>query len=83
MLKQLRTPLFDPQSRYIDRFGLLLVVTVTALFVQSLYGVRTISGTADTSVGSLLLSGFVGLTVILALRASGVSRFWRESPTSS
>jgi hypothetical protein len=78
MLKQLRTPLFDDQSRYVDRFGLLLVATIIALAVQSLVDTRTTSGTTETNFGTLLLSGFVGLTFVLALRAAGVANFWQR-----
>jgi hypothetical protein len=78
MLKKLRTPLFDSQTQYVDRFGLLLVATVVALVVQSLFNIRTTSGTAETDLGTLLLSGFVVLTFMLAIRAAGVALFWQR-----
>lgn len=51
---------------------------MVALVAQSLFNTRTASGTTETNLGALLLSGFVGLTFMLAIRAAGVAIFWQR-----
>ncbi|MGI9602216.1 MAG: potassium channel family protein [Acidimicrobiales bacterium] len=70
--------LFDDESKWVDRFGLLLVVTVGAIVVQSLIDMRKPDGSIDSSWGALALTLFVGATFALAARASGVARRWRR-----
>lgn len=68
--------LFDDESRHVDRFGfllavvLVLVVTLLLVDIDELY---VEAGAGWTSIGVTLL---VGVTLLLAMRASGVSRRW-------
>ncbi len=68
---------FDEGSPHIDRFGWLLAVTVTAVAVQSLVDLRAPIGEEGGELGTAVFNGFVGATVLLALRAAGVGRPWR------
>lgn len=74
MKKPKRRPVFDDKSRLLDRFGLLLVVTVASIVILSLIdigpGANEASGRWESAVASIL----VGATLLLALRASGLSR---------
>lgn len=74
----LRAPLFDDRSRYLDRFGLLLAVTVAAVVVKSLVEIRAPSGEVESNAGSLVLAAFVASAFLLALRASGLGRPWQR-----
>lgn len=74
MNQQERRRLFDDQSRYVDRFGLLLVVTSLAVVVLSLVDLRPTTDSLRSDVGQVAVSVFVGATLLLALRASGVGR---------
>lgn len=68
-----RRPVFDDTSRALDRFGWLLVVTISSLIILMLVDVGPrVEGTAGRWE-SALASVLVGLTVLLALRASGLS----------
>jgi hypothetical protein len=73
-----RRPIFDDKSRLLDRFGLLLVVTVSSLVILSLVDIGPrVSATAgrwESALASLL----VGATLLLALRASGLARRWQR-----
>ena len=69
--------LFDESSAAIDRFGLLLLVTVAAVVVESLVDLRAPIGDRGGELGTVAFTGFVGATVLLSLRAAGVARRWR------
>ena len=69
--------LFDDHSGYVDRFGLLLVVTVIAVVTLSLVDLRAGDTSVRAEVGQILVAVFVGATLLLALRASGVGRRFR------
>jgi hypothetical protein len=69
--------LFDDHSGYVDRFGLLLVVTAIAVVTLSLVDLRAGDTSVRAEVGQILVSVFVGATLLLALRASGVGRRFR------
>lgn len=63
--------------RQLDRFGLLLVLTVAVIVLRSLVG--DVAGPrGGVAVSGVVLSAFVGLMYVLALRAVGVSRRWRR-----
>jgi hypothetical protein len=74
----LRTPMFDDRSRYLDRFGLLLAVTIAAVVMKSLIEIRTPSGELESNVGVLVLTAFVAVAFLLAMRASGLRRPWQR-----
>lgn len=69
--------LFDDHSGYVDRFGLLLIVTAIAVVTLSLVDLREGENSVRAEVGQILVSVFVGATLLLALRASGVGRRFR------
>ena len=60
-----------------DRFGLLLLVTVVAVVTLSLVDLRSIEDDLRSELGGLLVTIFVAGTLLLALRASGVARRYR------
>jgi hypothetical protein len=71
--KPTRKPIFDDRSRFLDRFGTLLVVTAGSIVVLSLIDIGPTGNVAErwaSAVASLL----VGTTLLLALRASGLTR---------
>lgn len=72
-----RWRLFDDHTRYVDRFGLLLIVTAIAVVTLSLVDLREGESSVRAEVGQILVSAFVGGTLLLALRASGVGRRFR------
>jgi hypothetical protein len=68
---------FDDEERYVDRFGLLLVVTILAVIVLSLVDLSGGPEDLAADLGMLIVSVFVGATLLLTLRASGVARRYR------
>lgn len=69
--------LFDADAPHVDRFGVLLAVSVTAVAVESLVDLRASIGSEGGELGSAAFNVFVGATVLLSLRAAGVARRWR------
>lgn len=65
---------FDEHSPYLDRFGLLLVVTAVTIVWLSLVGFSGFDGDIASELGSLFSNVLVAATLLLALRASGLSR---------
>lgn len=65
--------IFDDESRYLDRYGLLLVVTTIAVVTLSLIDLGPRDDLAS-ALGQLTVSVFVGATLLIALQASGVRR---------
>lgn len=70
--------LFDDHSRYVDRFGLLLAVTTIAVITLSLVDLMVVGADLRSEIGEIIVSIFVGATLLLALRASGVGRRFRR-----
>ena len=73
-----RPTLFDDRSRYLDRFGLLLIVTVASVSILSLVDMSPRADSAVSRWLETLASLMVGTTLLLALRASGVARRWQR-----
>lgn len=69
-----RWRIFDDASGYLDRFGLLLIISTLTVVTLSL--VDRGEGPQDWKAvaGTILVTIFVGATLLLALRASGVTR---------
>jgi hypothetical protein len=67
---------FDDQGRGLDRFGLLLLLTVVSVVGLALFDVSggDTPHTTGQDVGSLLSALIVGLTLVVALRASGLRK---------
>ena len=68
---------FGADSRYVDRFGLLLVVTILSLVGQSLIDLRDPLDDFSSEVWSIVATLLTGSAFVLALNASGASRGWR------
>ncbi len=66
------TPGEEPASRFLDRFGAVLVLVLASVCAQALIDVR------DQPVGALFTRAISGLALVLAVRAGGVSRRWRR-----
>jgi len=71
-----RWKVFDDGGKYIDRFGLVLVLTAFSISVLSLVDLDDPREQLRSAVGWLLVSFTVGITLLVALRASGVRRRW-------
>ncbi|SNS28759.1 Ion channel [Geodermatophilus saharensis] len=67
---------FDDLSPSLDRFGALLALTVVALVTLSLAGVTPGRAGPAESAAQVVVTVFVGATLLLALRTSGVARHW-------
>ncbi|MCZ7533749.1 MAG: ion channel [Acidimicrobiia bacterium] len=70
--QQSRWRLFEDESKYVDRFGLLLVVIVVAVVTLSLVDLSSDSDSIISEIGIVFVTLIVGATLLLALRASGV-----------
>lgn len=68
---------FDDRDRNLDRFGLLLLVTTLAVATLLLVDVGSNNDDLKSELGALLVTLCVGATLLLAQRASGVSRRYR------
>lgn len=79
MPKKTKRPiLFDDRSRYLDRFGLVLALTILAIVALALVDLSAPAGDLVAGVASIATSVLVGATLLLALRASGVRLKWRR-----
>jgi hypothetical protein len=76
--KNKRPILFDDHSRYLDRFGLVLALTILAIVALALVDLSAPSGDLVAGIASVATSLLVGVTLLLALRASGVRLKWRR-----
>lgn len=74
MKKPKRRPIFDDKSRLLDRFGMLLIVTVSSIVILMLVDIGPRATASSGRWQSALASLLVGATLLLALRASGLSR---------
>jgi hypothetical protein len=72
-----RWRLFDDTSRDVDRFGLLLLIGGLAVVTLSLVDLKRGPRDWQAEIGTILVSLFVGATMLLSLRASGVTRRFR------
>jgi hypothetical protein len=78
MPKERRPILFDDQSRYLDRFGLVLALTILAIVALALVDLSAPAGDLVAGVASIATSVLVGCTLLLAMRASGLRLKWRR-----
>ncbi|MEI6362419.1 MAG: ion channel [Actinomycetes bacterium] len=71
--------IFDDQgSRYLDRFGLLLVLVVLTVVILSLVDINEADMQLKARIGSVAASSLVAVTLLLAFRASGLARRWQR-----
>ncbi|WP_407320161.1 potassium channel family protein [Isoptericola halotolerans] len=71
-------PYIDPRSRWVDRFGLLLVLVALTVALLSLVDIRGATGQVSAQIAGLVTTLTVGATLGLALRASGLRTRWRR-----
>lgn len=71
-----RFRLFDGTGKYVDRFGVLLVLTIGAVGTLSLSGGDESTDLVSGHIRAAVVTVLVGLTFLLSLRASGVARRW-------
>lgn len=76
--KRKRWRVFEDDARYVDRFGLLLVITALAVVTLSLVNLDAVQSNNSAAIGAVLVTLFVGATLLLALRASGVARRYQR-----
>jgi len=68
--------LFRDEGRYLDRFGLVLVLSAMSVSVLSLVDLDDPTADSASEFGWLIVSFTVGFSLLVALRASGVTRRW-------
>lgn len=68
--------IFSDHARYLDRFGLLLTVTVGSIVLLALVSVYEPEASTTGKLVSVAASCFVGATLYLALRAAGIQGRW-------
>jgi hypothetical protein len=73
-----RWQLFGDDNRYLDRFGLLLVLTSISVAVLVLIDLNDPNQSLRSELGWLIVSFSVGLSLLVALRASGVANRWQR-----
>lgn len=78
MSEERRHYLFDDQSRYLDRFGLVLALTILAIVALALVDLSAPVGDLVAGLASIATSVLVGVTLLLAMRASGLRLKWRR-----
>jgi drug/metabolite transporter (DMT)-like permease len=71
-------PVFDDRSRYLDRYGRLLGVTIVTVVLLALVDLSKLKEDPIARVGSVIAFVLVGTMLLLALRASGLSRRWQR-----
>lgn len=70
---------FDDQSVHLDRFGWVLALSVMSIIALALVDVTGSSDDVVAAVASVGTTLLVGVTLMLALRASGVARRWQRA----
>ncbi|GMQ92764.1 MAG: hypothetical protein BMS9Abin12_0241 [Acidimicrobiia bacterium] len=73
-----RWRLFKDEGKYLDRFGLVLALTTISVSVLALVDLDDPGENLRSSVGRLVVTFTVGITLLIALRASGVTRSWQR-----
>ena len=68
------TKAFDDRSRGLDRFGVVLALTIVSVVSLSFFDISSQSKGPERNVASLFAAILVGTTLATALRASGLSR---------
>jgi len=76
--KHLRWRLFEHEGKYLDRFGLVLALSAFSISVLALVDLDDPRESLRSEIGWLIVSFTVGISLLVALRASGVSRRWRR-----
>jgi hypothetical protein len=78
MAREKKPILFDDRSRYLDRFQLVLFLTILAIVALALVDLSA-TGDLVAGIATVATSVLVGATLLLAMRASGVRLKWRRA----
>jgi voltage-gated potassium channel Kch len=70
--------LFDDESRHLDRFGSVLVLSILAVTVNMLIDLDDPTASTATEIGWIFVTVVSGVTLITAAAASGVAIRWRR-----
>jgi hypothetical protein len=73
-----RPPVFDDSSPLLDRFGAVLIINAVSIVVLSVVDLAPGDDTILSGVGIAVANAVVAAAVLLALRASGLSRRWQR-----
>lgn len=73
-----RHALFDEESRYLDRFGLLLVLTIITIVGLSIVDLSEVGSDRRQQAEALAASALAAFTLLLALRAAGLASRWQR-----
>lgn len=73
-----RRPIFDEEGRLLDRFGLLLTLTVASIVMLSLVDLDDTTSDRTQQVASIVTAVLTAAALLLALRAAGLSRRWQR-----
>ena len=73
-----RWRLFEHEGKYLDRFGLVFALSAFSISVLALVDLDDPRESLRSEIGWLIVSFTVGISLLVALRASGVSRRWRR-----
>jgi hypothetical protein len=79
VLRRLDAALFDDDAPSVDRFGLLLIAVIGTLVVLSLVDLAPRRADAASDTGVIVVTVFVSVMLVLAVRAAGVTRRWRRA----
>lgn len=66
------------ENKYLDRFGFLLILTSLSVSVLALIDLDDATGSLRSELGWLIVSFSVGFSLLVALRASGVTKRWQR-----
>lgn len=69
---------FNEDSRYLDRFGLLLLLTVTSVVGLSIADLSDLQSSVTQQALALAASTLTAVTLLLALRAAGLVAGWQR-----
>ena len=73
-----RPVIFDDNSRFVDRFGTLLVLVILTVVILMLVDLNEPEQQLKARIGSAAASTLVAVTLLLAFRASGLARRWQR-----
>ena len=79
MSRKPRLHLFDDRSVHLDRFGWVLILAVVSIIALALVDLTDSSAHLLAAVASVATTLLIGVTLMLAMRASGVARTWQRA----
>lgn len=70
---------FDDRSPHLDRFGWVLILSAVSIVALALVDITDSSDHLASAAASVATTLLLGVTLMLALRASGVARRWQRA----